>query len=122
MHRLFVYGSLLHGQANHGLLAGSRFLGTAQTLPRYTLVDLGAYPGVLVGGMTAVAGELYEVDARTLALLDRLEEHPHVFERGPIALASGEPAEAYLLRPQLRRGAPEIRSGRWPQGGGAGLP
>lgn len=120
MHRLFVYGSLMRGQANHDLLAGSRFIGPARTLPRYTLVDLGPYPGLLAGGTAAVAGELYAVDAPTLARLDQFEEHPHVYERRPIALASGEPAEAYLLRPHLRQGAPEIRSGRWSEGTGAG--
>ena len=120
MHRIFVYGSLLRGQANHGLLADSRSVGPAETLPRYTLVDLGEFPGLLAGGTTAVAGEVYAVSAATLAQLDRLEEHPHVYERRPIALASGEPVEAYLLHPRWRRGAPEIRAWHWPERAPAG--
>ncbi len=114
MHRIFVYGSLMQGQSNHGLLAGSRSGGPARTLPRYTLLDLGEFPGLLAGGTTAVSGEVYEVSAAVLAELDRLEEHPNVYERLPVALASGEPAQAYLLQPRRRRGAPEIGSGRWP--------
>jgi gamma-glutamylcyclotransferase (GGCT)/AIG2-like uncharacterized protein YtfP len=120
MHRIFVYGSLLRGQANHGLLADSRYVGPAETPPRYTLVDLGEFPGLLAGGSTAVAGEVYEVSAATLARLDRLEEHPHAYERRPIVLASGEPAEAYLLHAHRRRGAPEIRTGCWPETAPAG--
>jgi len=115
MHRVFVYGSLMRGHANHHLLAGGRFVGNGRTPPRYTLVDLGPYPGMLAGGMTAVEGELYEVSAQTLALLDRLEEHPHVYERRPVTLASGEPVETYVLQPRHRNGAPEIRTGRWPE-------
>ena len=113
MHRLFVYGSLMRDQPNHQLLQGSRFLGPAQTPPRYTLVDLGPYPAMLAGGETSVVGEMYEVAPLVLAELDRLEEHPHVYERSTIVLASGDSVETYLLHEHLRRGAAEISSGNW---------
>ena len=113
MHRIFVYGSLMRGQANQEFLSKSRLIGAVKTLPRYTLVDLGPYPALLEGGATAVLGEVYEVDVATLRKLDQLEEHPHVYERRPVILESSEPAEAYVLHPHLRRGAPEIASGNW---------
>jgi gamma-glutamylcyclotransferase (GGCT)/AIG2-like uncharacterized protein YtfP len=112
--RVFVYGSLRRGQANHALLQGAACAGTALTLPRYTLVDLGPYPALLEGGTTAVEGELYDVTQETLALLDQLEEHPDVYRRGPVALSGGQAAEAYFLQPQRRQGAPAIPAGRWP--------
>lgn len=64
---VFVYGSLLRGEPNHPLLAAAEFLGPAVTLPEFTLVDLGAFPGLIAGGATVVTGELFAVDKPTLA-------------------------------------------------------
>src|SRR5437899_576229 len=61
--KVFVYGSLLSGEDHHHRLSRSPALGSCRTEPTYTLVDLGAYPGLLEGGMTSVHGEVYEVDA-----------------------------------------------------------
>ena len=114
MPRLFVYGSLRRGQANHSLLAGARLLGLAATLPRYTLLDLGAFPALIEGGTTSVEGEIFEVPDSLLPLLDQLEEHPRVYERKNIQLAGEPPAQAYVLPQRLRRGARELTAGRWP--------
>ncbi len=77
MNKLFVYGSLLQGELRHGVLEGSRRLGPV--LARASLRDLGSYPALL-GGSGTVVGELYAVDARTLAQIDRIEgydpDHP----------------------------------------------
>ncbi|MEZ4299723.1 MAG: gamma-glutamylcyclotransferase family protein, partial [Polyangiaceae bacterium] len=67
---LFVYGSLLRGEDNHAVLAGARFVATARTAPRYTLVDLGPYPALVPGGETEVSGELFEVGPALLTELD----------------------------------------------------
>ena len=95
--RVFVYGTLRVGQGNHHLLASSRMIGLDRTLARYTLVDLGAFPAVVVGGATAVVGEVFEVDAATLARLDRLEGHPRFYQRTTVRLASGRRAEMYVM-------------------------
>src|SRR5207248_3399857 len=78
--RLFVYGTLKRGGCRHRLLAGQRFLGETRTRPRYALFDLGAYPGLVPEAEgESVHGELYEVDAGLLAVLDEEEGAPELF-------------------------------------------
>ena len=111
--RVFVYGSLLSGEPNHRVLARARRVGEARTAPRFALHDLGAYPAMIEGGGLAIAGEVYEVDAKTLARLDVLEGHPRYYRRVPITLADGSSAETYLLTPAQVEGRPLIASGNW---------
>jgi gamma-glutamylaminecyclotransferase len=109
--RLFVYGSLMRGEAHAGELGPALFLGPARTAAAYTLVNLGAYPAMLPGGATAVVGEVYEVS--DVARLDEFEE-PSVYRRGPVALADGTAAEAYFLaEPPGPVPVAVIRSGDW---------
>jgi transposase InsO family protein/gamma-glutamylcyclotransferase (GGCT)/AIG2-like uncharacterized protein YtfP len=61
----------------------------------------------------AVVGEVYEVDAATLAALDRLEGHPRFYRRARIALADGAHVETYLLTPEQVEGRRVIVSGNW---------
>lgn len=111
--RLFVYGTLMRGEPNHRLLSRTRFLGAALTAPCFELADLGDTPGLVAGGRTAVAGELYAVGPRTLARLDRFEHHPFLYRRATIPLADGSPAEAYLMPPVAVAGCPVIAAGDW---------
>ncbi len=112
-YRVFVYGSLRRGQGNHGLLDGARFAGEAETLPRWAMLDLGAFPGV-VPGCDRVRGEVYDVDAATLAALDRLEGHPRFYRRRPVELADGTRAAMYVLtRPDHYLDRPQIAGGDW---------
>ena len=99
-HRVFVYGTLLAGEVNHRLLAGNPLLGPWRTPPRYTLYDLGAYPGVARSGCTAIVGEVYAIDTRCLGRLDTLEEYPRLYDREPIPTLYGG-AWIYLYRGRL---------------------
>lgn len=110
---VFTYGTLLAGERNHRLLKTARFVGAASTLPRYELRNLGTFPALVRGGMRAVAGELYEVDAPTLLALDRLESHPDFYRRARIRLANGTVADTYLLRRDQVAGRPIIESNNW---------
>lgn len=96
-HRLFVYGTLMRGEPNHGLLQDSELIGHYETAPTFHLVSLGAYPALLPHGLTAVAGEVYQVPSATVAALDAFEGHPTLYLRQDIALADGSTAEAYVL-------------------------
>lgn len=85
---VFVYGTLKRGHVRHFALAGQRYLGEARTRPRYRMVNLGSYPALIEGGSSAIAGELWEVDASCLALLDEIESvADSYYRRGPVALA-----------------------------------
>ena len=110
---VFVYGTLLRGESNAYLLAGAQYLGHAHTGPGFELVDLGAYPAMTPGGNSSVAGELYAVDSRTLATLDRLEGHPDYYRRTGIVLSDGTGAQTYVMSPDRVLGYPRIESGDW---------
>lgn len=111
--RVFVYGTLLAGEPNHRVLVGATLVGHACTAPAFELRDLGTFPGLVRGGAHAVGGEVYEVDAPTLARLDALEGHPRFYRRTRIALADGTNVETYLLTPEQVEGRPVIVSGNW---------
>lgn len=113
--RVFVYGTLLAGEANHGLLASSLLISAARTRATYSLYDFGPYPALVPSGTSEVVGELYQVEAVTLAALDRLEEHPEVYQRRRIALASGQRAWTYVMEPHQVEHAQFIPSGSWRQ-------
>jgi gamma-glutamylaminecyclotransferase len=110
---IFVYGSLLRGESNHSVLGGARLIARAITAPRYTLIDLGAFPAMLDSGRTPIHGEVYRCDAETLARLDRLEGHPRFYQRRDVMLARGPAnAQGYFLAGDRRDAAP-IASGDW---------
>jgi len=110
---LFVYGTLMRGESAHALLGPTaRFVGEAQTEPRFTLLDMGEYPALVEGGTTAVRGELYEIDAELLAVLDRYEDVPELYERRTLRLGDRD-ALAYVMHSHLGRGVGTIASGNW---------
>lgn len=82
MEKVFVYGTLRAGQSNHYLLEQARFLGPCRLASGYRLYDLGAYPAVKKSDTgNALVGEVYNIDRRTLAVLDKLEEYPVEYTR-----------------------------------------
>jgi gamma-glutamylcyclotransferase (GGCT)/AIG2-like uncharacterized protein YtfP len=111
--RVFVYGTLLAVEGNHRLLATATLVGEARTEPVFELRDLGYFPGLVKSCACSVAGEVYEVDAPTLARLDALEGHPRFYCRARIALEGGAIVEIYLLTPEKVEGRPVIASGNW---------
>ncbi len=108
---LFVYGTLMRGEHHHDVMASAEFLGEATTLPAYELVLVDYFPALLTGGTTPVRGELYRVDAETLARLDELEEVPHYYLREEIALVGGARAQTYVMPRERVPDAVRIESG-----------
>lgn len=68
-----VYGSLREGLSNHKILGNSKLVGTFQTLPEFSMYDLGSYPAIINKGNTSISVEVYEVAEHTLEKLDCLE-------------------------------------------------
>ena len=87
---VFVYGTLRRGGANHALVAHARFLGPATTVDRYALFVDGIPFLAPAPAVHRVRGELFAVDADTLAALDRLEGHPRWYERRPVRVVLDE--------------------------------
>lgn len=74
MHKVFVYGTLLSGMGNHRLLSGATFLGKAKTPPKFMMIDVGYFPGVIeYDEGVPIVGEVYEVTDEQLRRLDMLE-------------------------------------------------
>jgi gamma-glutamylcyclotransferase (GGCT)/AIG2-like uncharacterized protein YtfP len=111
--RVFVYGTLLKGESNHQLLRSAQFVSEGTTKPTFELRNLGAFPAMVLGGTSAVTGEVYDVDVCTLAALDKLEGHPTFYVRTPIKLADGTAVETYLLRTSQVKNFTLITSGSW---------
>ena len=115
MHLVFVYGSLMAGFGNHRLLCGSRFVCEAKTAPKFTLVSLGSFPGMVRGGYSQVHGEVYEVDDQTLRQLDCLEGHPSFYRREQVRLDTNiGGVEAYILQSDVAA-YDVVTSGDWRQ-------
>ncbi len=108
---VFVYGSLRRGEYNHRLLAGAEYGGEAR-VQGFALYSLGAYP-MAIAGRGCLVGELYHCTPALLRQLDRLEEHPHVYQRQWVALTDGREAWLYVGRSQLLGNAPCLEHGDW---------
>jgi gamma-glutamylaminecyclotransferase len=114
---LFVYGTLMRGGRNHTALAGQRFLGAARTPPGFALLDLGHYPGLVRrADGRGVRGELYEVAADCLGVLDEIEGAPALFRLEPLDLEDflGS-VYAYFYQPNPA-GVPLYAGERWGAG------
>jgi gamma-glutamylcyclotransferase (GGCT)/AIG2-like uncharacterized protein YtfP len=111
--RLFVYGTLLAGERDHGLVEAAECAGAQRTLPAFQLVDLGAYAALVAGGSTSVSGEIYLVDRKTRGEIDVRREVPILFQRVRIQLADGSEAETYVMEPDRVRGRRQLQHGDW---------
>jgi gamma-glutamylaminecyclotransferase len=93
VNRIFVFGTLKRGYANHHEgLGGRTFLGAYRTACPYPLIIEGRWftpmmmPEPGIGHV--VTGELYEVDDETLATLDRIETAHFGYSRQSIEIVS----------------------------------
>jgi gamma-glutamylaminecyclotransferase len=113
--RLFVYGTLMRGGRYHRILDGQRFLGPARTLPRYALLDLGAYPGLVhrPEDGRVVGGEVYEVAVALLPRLDATEGAPELFRLGSVALEGVEGLVYAYFYQRGFAGVPLVAGERW---------
>lgn len=119
-HTVFVYGSLLRGLGNHGLIArhaargGAVFMGEAETRDPYAMISFGAFPGVVDGGENPerVTGEVWIVDDLALAELDRLEGNGRFYTRKRIVVGDALIAWCYLL-PSDYLDHPRVMGGSW---------
>nr|WP_205598517.1 gamma-glutamylcyclotransferase family protein [Halomonas sp. NO4] len=112
-----VYGTLKHGLRNHHWLAGAEPLGKDH-LTAITLYDLGPCPGAKREPSSGIDVEVYRVNLRQMAALDRLEGyHPPAPAQGDydriVLTTRYGPAWVYLYNHTVAD-CPVIRQGGWP--------
>ena len=112
---MFAYGSLREGERDHAQLQGAQRLGIVSTAPRYRLVDLGVYPALIARGTLSIVGELYSIDRELRRQLDVLKECPFLFQRESVELATGDWAEAYVMREDQVPGRRRLHVADWKQ-------
>lgn len=111
---VFVYGTLKRGFANHAVLAGFKFLGTAWTKRRHALYVARLPHLVRDEPVSQVIGELYETDRAGVERLDAFEGHPGWYrrERTTVVLDGGSTAVAWVYFARRRNGR-LVRSGEF---------
>jgi gamma-glutamylcyclotransferase (GGCT)/AIG2-like uncharacterized protein YtfP len=107
MNMVFLNGTAMSGQADHHVIAGATFVGTACTAPRYRFVAVrDEFPGLVdvAEGGGSVVGELYEI-TDSLLYGSLLPEEPPELELGTIELNDGTFVHAMQLQPErIRQG------------------
>ena len=76
---VFVYGTLMSGEANSGYLQDSTFIGPA-TIEGYDMYDVGWYPAIIPGD-GLVIGELYQVSPNDIPAINGLEAEGYLYEK-----------------------------------------
>jgi len=87
IHRVFVYGTLLQGEANHSKYMKEARFGGKATLPDYALYDLGSYPAISPAPGNFVKGEVYFVSDNTLKELHCLEGEGKLYTYKEVVIA-----------------------------------
>ena len=117
---VFVYGTLRRGGGNDitRLVPPARPLGPACVAG--VLYDLGAYPGMTLGGDTWVQGEVYAIEPALEAVLDEIEglgAHPsdEYIKREILVDVAGRQWHClvYEINPRHVAMAPQIAGGDW---------
>ena len=117
---VFVYGTLREGGDNDisRLHPAPQFVGRAQV--KGTLYHLGRYPGLTLGGATAVVGEVYAITPELEQVLDEIEElyplqtNEYFKEILPVDVAGRTvPCIVYVINPDRTVGKPVLTGGDW---------
>ncbi|MBO0347628.1 gamma-glutamylcyclotransferase [Phormidium pseudopriestleyi FRX01] len=108
---LFVYGSLMRGEINHYLLENAEYIAD-DAIADADLFNLGPYP-MFVPGMGTLYGECYHIPLQIIPNLDRLEDHPHFYQRLWMLCLSGQTRLVYQGFASHIKGCPQIVSGSW---------
>ena len=125
---VFVYGTLRRGEQRdiNLLLPTPLFIGYGKTPG--VLYDLGAYPGVRLGGSKLVHGEVYHISPELERQLDEIEEvWPQqtgeytrqdvrvAFTDAPVGYGrgSGQTCLVYEITDKCTSGMPVISTGDW---------
>lgn len=101
--QVFICGSALRGQPDHGNLGDAKFLGEAKTRPLYRLhsAENGWHPAIyqVTEGGISIPGEVYEMSLEQFESL-AAGEPPHMYP-SDVILDTGEIVTAFLYPREL---------------------
>ncbi len=94
--KVFVYGTLMSGEANRGYLENSLCLGSA-TIEGYDMHDMGWYPAIIPGD-SIIIGELYQVPINDIPAIDMLEGEGSLYAKKceTVTTADGKKTIAFV--------------------------
>ena len=93
--KVFVYGTLMKGETNHGFLRHSTFIGNA-AVEGYEMYNVGLFPAIIPGDGLAV-GEVYSVPVGDIPSIDSLEGEGSLYEKKcERIILNGEATFAFL--------------------------
>ena len=75
--KVAVYGEYLKKENgnDHEFFKGSKFLGSCESLPLYTMYDLKNFPGVVRNGTTSITLDVYEITRDKLKKFDKMQNY-----------------------------------------------
>lgn len=94
---LFIYGTLRRGCRASKLMDGAKYLGTAELHGHLLYID--RYPGLILGGVSKVIGEMYLVSSDHLEKLDSYEgcfESPPEYLREQVVVTDSQGTEKHV--------------------------
>ncbi|MFQ3316787.1 MAG: gamma-glutamylcyclotransferase (GGCT)/AIG2-like uncharacterized protein YtfP [Candidatus Poseidoniaceae archaeon] len=124
LEKLFVYGTLMHGELRHPTLMDSSIGEGQPASARGTILDLGDYPGMVAGDEGVIHGEVYQIDQvyPTLQTLDTIEgfygydSNHSLFTRTIVQIDTEygpEWAWTYVYNKEAGMEYQTVRSGNW---------
>ncbi|QDP55613.1 MAG: putative gamma-glutamylcyclotransferase [Prokaryotic dsDNA virus sp.] len=81
--KVFVYGTLKKNHSNSHLLESSVYIGEAESVSKFKMVNLGGFPAILYNSDEGykISGEIYQITPNTLHALDILEGEGTFYKR-----------------------------------------
>ncbi|MGY8728380.1 MAG: gamma-glutamylcyclotransferase [Candidatus Poseidoniales archaeon] len=124
LEKIFVYGTLMHGELRHPTLMDSSIGEGQPASARGTILDLGDYPGMVAGDEGVIHGEVYQIDQvyPTLQTLDTIEgfygydSNHSLFTRTIVQIDTEygpEWAWTYVYNKEAGMEYQTVRSGNW---------
>ncbi|MGW3623005.1 allophanate hydrolase-related protein [Streptomyces sp. NPDC000880] len=110
MRRMFLNGTAMSGQKDHGAVSGATFLGPARTAAGYRFFAVrDSFPGLLPveSDGLSINGELYEMPDEML-FDELLPQEPEELELGSIQLEDGSTVHAMILQPERIAGPDKV--------------
>lgn len=93
--QVLVYGTLMSGETNHGLLRNSTLLGVT-ALEGYEMYNVGWYPAIIPGD-SFIIGELYQGPVEDIPSIDTLEGEGYLYEKRCVRIVvNGKPTFAFV--------------------------